>query len=604
MNNSERVVLNDDILLRVQKPGRYIGNEVNAAVKDEADVGFILCYPDVYEVGMSCLGLQLLYFFLNRREDTRCERAFAPWPDMEGVMRSRGVPLFALESREPVVNFDFLGFTLQYEMTYANVINILELAGIPPYARERGENFPIICAGGPCAVNPEPLAELMDFFYIGDGEQCLDEIIEIYRRCASERKHKREFLQKIAAVAGVYVPSLYDVAYDEAGLIKSFTPNDAAAPELIGRTFVRDLDSAFFPDRLIVPNIETVHDRASIELFRGCARGCRFCQAGHVHRPVRERGLATLLTQAGLLLKNTGYDELSLVSLSASDYSRINELTETLAERCAESNVNISLPSVRVDATGAEVMERLRRLRKGSVTFAPEAGSQELRDRINKRLTEKEIIDGCAYAVEAGVTRIKLYFMVGLPGETDGDLIAIAELCDRIASMAKKGRADVSVSGGCFVPKPFTPFQWEAQDDAETFTRKHRLIKSKLRNRRIKYNYQEGPLARVEAALARGDRRVLRPIIRAHELGARFDGWTDFFDYGLWERAFAETGAPLDFYASRKRGEGERLPWDHILCGVMKAHLLNERRKSLRAEVSPNCYEECMLCGAEGVCHG
>ena len=601
------IELNDDILLRVQKPGRYIGDEVNAVVKDAPlPVNFAFCFPDVYEVGMSCLGLQILYFLINRRTDARCECVFAPWPDMEDKMRELNMPLFTLESREPVKDFDFMGFTLQYEMSYTNVVNMLDLAGVPPFADERGEDCPVVCAGGPCAVNPEPLAGLMDFFYIGDGEQSLDSILDIYARCKRDGFDKRRFLEAVCGVEGVYVPRFYECRYDGADKLIATVPNRPGAPAVIRRAVIKDLDAAFFPDTFIVPNIEIVHDRVSVEPFRGCGRGCRFCQSGFINRPVRERLLETLLTQADALINNTGHEEISLVSLSTADYSQIDGLTRALADKYSSRGINITLPSLRADAFTGDLAEKLGLLRRGHVTIAPEAGSQRLRDAINKKMGEGEILDGCRAAFTAGIERVKLYFMVGLPAETYGDIDAIAVLIYKILRLCASNRLTINVSSGCFVPKPHTPFQWEAQDMAAVFDEKQARVKAALRNKRIKFNYQDGATARIEAALARGDRRVLAAIIGAWRRGARFEGWADRFDYGRWEQAFDEAGLSIDFYTTRKRAYTETLPWDHIDTGVDKRYMIAESVRASFNAVTNDCGEGCAGCGLKrrGQCDG
>ena len=561
-----------DLLLQVTKPGRYIGNEINMVKKDPANkTRFAFCFPDVYEVGMSHVGLQILYFFLNRREDVYCERAFMPWTDMTALMKEHNQPLYALETGDPLKDFSLLGFTLQHEMSYTNVLAMLDLAGLPLRAAERGEDMPIVCAGGPGATNPEPMADFIDFFFIGDGEAGLDEIMDIY----AEGSGKQEFLEKIASLPGVYVPAFYEAAYNEDGTLKSFDVINPVAKKTVKKALVPSLDKAFFPDTALVPLIECTHHRATLELFRGCKHGCRFCQAGNIQRPIRHRKPKTLLAQAEALLDNTGHEEISLVSLSTSDYPYFEELLDGLLDITKKRKVNISLPSLRVDAVSLSAMEKTQAVRKSSLTFAPEAGTQRLRDVIRKNITEEEVIEGCRRAFEAGFDRVKLYFMTGLPTETLEDAEAIADLSQLVVDeyykleKAKRRRpVSVNVSSSCFVPKPFTPFQREAQDRAEDFIQKQRLIKSKIQKKQISYRYHDAKTAVLEGVLARGDRRVGAAIEAAYRLGAMFDSWSELFRYDLWEQAFEETGVSPEFYAHRQRSEAELLPWDFIDMGV------------------------------------
>ncbi len=605
-----------EILLQVEKPARYIGNEINMIIKkpEDTDIRFAFCFPDVYEVGMSHLGLQILYYFLNRREDTYCERVFAPWQDMEEKMRERHMPLFALETGDELKKFDFVGFTLQYEMSYTNVVNMLDLAGIPIWSKDRREEDPIIIAGGPCAYNPEPLADIVDMFYIGEGEVSYDELLDIYKENKKKGGTKNDFYEKALGVKGIYIPKYYDVEYNENGTIRSFMPNNEKAPSVIEKVIVKDMDSVFYPDKQMVPLIETVHDRVTLEVFRGCIRGCRFCQAGFVYRPVREKSTGRLTELADRLIENSGHEEISLISLSTGDYRGFKELAEKLTEKYARDNINISLPSLRIDAFSLELMEKVQAVRKSGLTFAPEAGTQRLRDVINKGITEKEILDGCKLAFDGGWTRVKLYFMTGLPTETDEDLMGIVHLSNAIVDKffeipkeERKGRPiSVTVSSACFVPKPFTPFQWVAQSTVDEFRRKQRYVKTNINRKQVKYNYHEPELSSLEGVMARGDRRCAKLIVRAWELGARFDSWSELFNYDAWLQAFEDTGLSMEFYANRERSYDEILPWDHISIGIGKKFFIDEMERAKKGQITPNCRRQCAHCGAAsfggGVC--
>ncbi|MCL2224205.1 MAG: TIGR03960 family B12-binding radical SAM protein [Defluviitaleaceae bacterium] len=590
-------------LLRLEKPGRYTGGEINAVSKETTPeiTRFAFCFPDVYEIGMSHLGLQILYFFMNRREDTFCERVFMPWLDAVEFLREENEPLFALETGAPLNEFDFLGFTLQYEMSYTNVLAMLDLAGIPLRAAQRGDAFPLVCAGGSCATNPEPMADFIDFFYIGDGEVSLDEILNRYSAHKKSGGGKKEFLQKITDIDGVYVPAFYDAEYNADGTLKSFAPKaETNAPATVKRAFLPRLE--FFPATLIVPLVEATHARAVVEIARGCKRGCRFCQAGFIYRPVRERETQVLLSQAEKILASTGYEEISLLSLSACDYKNFGALVDGLLEICTEKRVNISLPSTRLDALSA--LEKIRTVRRSSLTVAPEAGSQRLRDSINKNLTEDEILDGCFRAFKAGFDKIKLYFMGGLPSETTEDALAAAELCEKIVSKyyeltyeERKRPVSIGVSTACFVPKPFTPFQWAAQDTPEEFTRKQKEAKAAIRKKQISYRYHDAKTSQLEGVLARGCRRLSAAIESAYKNGAIFDGWTEHFRYDTWLSAFAEHGISPAFYANRQRETAELLPWDFIDIGVTKSFFLREWEKSKQAQTTPDCRENCAGCG-------
>ena len=580
----------------------------------DVDIRFAFCFPDVYEVGMSHLGLQILYYFLNRREDTYCERVFAPWVDMEAKMREEKIPLFALESQESIRNFDFVGFTLQYEMSYTNVLNMMDLAGIPLYRKDRTDSDPIIICGGSCAYNPEPLADFVDIFYLGEGEVLYDDIMDLYKDFKKKGKTKQQFLEALLKFDGIYMPQFYDVDYNDDGTVKSIMPNHKDARKVIKKVIVTDMDNVFFPEKQLVPLIEVVHDRVTLELFRGCIRGCRFCQAGFVYRPVREKKAETVLKGARRLVDTSGHEEISLTSLSTSDFTGFEQLACGLLDEFKDEKVNLSLPSLRIDNFSLDLMQKVQEVRKSSLTFAAEAGTQRLRDVINKNLTEENILNGCKMAFDGGWDKVKLYFMLGLPTETEEDLKGIAHLAEKIVEkyfeIPKEQRPRpvmVNASASCFVPKPFTPFQWDAQNTYEEFGEKAQIVKSEIKRRQVRFTYHNTMMSSMEGVFARGDRKLSALLYRAWQLGCRFDGWTEHFDFAKWQQAFADTGLSMAFYANRERSYDEVLPWDHISVGVTKKFLMNEREKAMRAETTPNCRQKCSGCGAAsfggGVCY-
>ncbi len=593
------------ILLSVEKPARYVGGEVNMVEKnrDEVALNFCLCFPDTYEIGMSHAGFQILYYMLNDRQDTYCERAFSPWTDMRDIIKKANKRVWSLETYTSLDKFDILGFTLQYEMSYTNVLDMLNLSGLPLRASERGDDMPIVCAGGPCAYNPEPLAEAIDFFYIGEAEASLNAVLDIYTSMKRENFSKHEFLRRIAGIEGIYVPCLYDVSYNEDNTIKSITPNDPAAPAVVQKAFCKSGADIYAPEKALVPNIEVVHDRVQAEVMRGCMRGCRFCQAGFVYRPMRERDKDSVFAQCEQLIDCTGYDELSLISLSTSDYSAFPELADELIDTYKDSKVNISLPSLRIDAANLSIMARIQRTRKSSQTFAPEAGTQRLRDAINKNLTEEEILNGCKLAFEMGWDRLKLYFMIGLPTETEEDLLGVAKLAHSIVEkfyeLPKERRprmVQINASASCFVPKPHTPFQWERQNTTEEFNAKGMMIKKAITKRQVKFQFHNERVSVIEGIIARGDRRLFAILERVWQQGACFESWTEMFKHELWENAFAELGIDPTFY-TRERSFDEILPWEHISCGVSKGFLIKEAKKSRENKTTPDCRENCSACG-------
>lgn len=616
-----RLALSDELLLSIQQPARYIGGEVNMCDKDpsQVDIRFAMCFPDVYDIGMSHLGMQILYDMFNRRKDTYCERVYSPWVDLDKVMREKNIPLFALESQEPVKNFDFLGITLQYEMCYTNVLQILELSHIPLHAADRKEDDPLVIGGGPCAYNPEPLADFFDLFYIGEGETAYDRLLDLYKEHKQKGKGRKAFLEQAASVPGIYVPSLYSVKYHNDGTIKAFVPNTPLAPAKVTKELVMDLDHVSYLEKPLVPYIKVAQDRVVLEIMRGCIRGCRFCQAGNVYRPLRERGLDYLKEHAKKMLISTGHEEISLSSLSSSDYTRLEELVSFLMEEFQGKGVNISLPSLRIDAFSLDVMRQIQDVKKSSLTFAPEAGSQRLRDVINKGLTEEDILHGAAQAFHGGWNRVKLYFMLGLPTETVEDMEGIALLSEKVAETyydeipkeQRHGKVQVVASSSFFVPKPFTPFQWAKMCTKDEFIERANIVRQKFREMKnaksLKYNWHEAELTVLEGVLARGDRRVGAVIEEAYRRGALFDSWSEYFQNEIWMDAFASCGVSIDFYTTRERKPDEIFPWDFINAGVSKEFLAREWQKAMQGEVTPNCRQRCSGCGAlqfkGGVCH-
>ncbi len=597
------------ILPTVQKPARYTGGEYNEIRKDPAQVrvNIAFCFPDTYEIGMSNLGMRILYGVMNAMEGVWCQRVFTPWADMEEAMRQNGLPLWALESGRPVKDFDLIAFSIGYEMSYSNILNMLRLAGVPLEARERTGLSNIVFAGGVCAFNPEPLAAFFDFFSLGEGEESTVEIVSLYDKAKAEGWDKPRFLREVAKIPGVYVPSFYRHAYGADGTIAAIVP-DAGVPATVRKRIVENLDSAFFPTRMIVPSTEIVHDRANLEVFRGCIRGCRFCQAGFSCRPVRKKSAQVLYRQAVETLEDSGINELTLSSLSTSDYRELEELTDKLLPYCQERRVNLSVPSLRADNFSRQLTARLQNQRKSSLTFAPEAGSQRLRDVINKNLTEEEILSSCAVAFAGGWNSVKLYFMLGLPTETEADVLAIAELIEKVAAtwranaVNKKRGLRIHAAAAYFVPKPHTPFQWEKQLPMEEYLRRARLLKERLYSvRGVEFNYHDPALSRLEAVFARGDRRIGPVLRRAVELGARLDGWDEYFSYEIWLRAFRECGVDPDYYACRGFGEDEILPWDTIDVGLKKDFLLRERRRAYEGRTTRDCRAGCAGCGADAL---
>ena len=603
-----------DILLKVQKPARYIGGEQGAIIKDKnnIDVRFAFCFADSYEVGMSHLGMKILYSVANTPDWAWCERVFAPWEDMETQMRKNNIPLFALESGDKLTDFDIIGFTIPYEMCYTNILNCLDLGGIPLRSSDRKDLSPIVIAGGPCTCNPEPLADFIDIFSIGEGEELTLEIMELYRKHKKLGSDKMTFLREAAKLEGVYVPAFYEAEYNDDGTLKAFHAKENA-PEKITKRIIKDLDNCHYPDNFVVPYLDIVHDRAVCEIYRGCIRGCRFCQAGYIYRPIREKSASVANAQAKQLCENTGYDELSLLSLSTSDYSQINELLGCMLPWTEKEKIGLQLPSLRIDNFSDELLQKVASVRKSGLTFAPEAGTQRLRDAINKNVTEKDVMDTCRVAFEGGYTSVKLYFMMGLPTETMEDIEGIANLAQKVVDLyyslenRPKGKGvSVSVSCATFIPKPFTPFQFEAQDDFATIEAKQKHLRDCIKTRKISVSLHNSGTSLIEAVLARGDRRLCDVVYKAWEKGCKFDGWDEYFNYEKWIEAFDECGLDPAFYANRKREYNEILPWDHIDIGVSKKFLINQDKLAHESITTPNCRQKCAGCGAtkfgEGIC--
>ena len=617
-----KLALSDEILMQVDKAARYIGGEVNSVMKDKnkVDIRFAMCFPDVYEIGMSNLGMMILYNMFNEREDVWCERVFSPWMDLDKIMREEHIPLFALESQEPVKEFDFLGITLGYEMCYTNVLQILDLSHISLLAKDRKEDDPIVIGGGACAYNPEPIAEFFYMFYMGEGETVYDALFDVYKANKAAGGSRKDFLFAASQIPGIYVPSLYNVSYKEDGTIASFTPVKEGIPEKVCKQLITDITKDYRAIKApVVPFIKATQDRVTLEIQRGCIRGCRFCQAGMIYRPTRERDVEELKASAREMLQNTGHEEISLSSLSSSDYSELKELVNFLIEEFHGNAVNISLPSLRIDAFALDVMSKVQDVKKSSLTFAPEAGSQRLRNVINKGLTEEMILHGAGEAFKGGWNQVKLYFMLGLPTETEEDMKGIAHLAQKIAETyyeevpkeQRKGKVQVNVSTSFFVPKPFTPFQWAGMYREEDFVEKAKVVKSEIRaqvnQRSIRYSWHEPDVTILEGFLARGDRRCAQVILKAYEKGAIYDAWSESFDYNIWKEAFAETNTDIDFYTLRERSTDEILPWDFIDAGVTKKFLIHEWEQAKKETVTPNCRQKCSGCGAMryggGVCY-
>ncbi len=619
LKNRRFLALSDEILMSVEKPARYTGNEINMVKKDPAsvDVRFCMCFPDVYEIGMSHLGIQILYDMFNQWEDTYCERVYSPWPDLDKIMREKHIPLFALESQQPIKEFDFLGITLQYEMCYTNILQVLDLSGIPLYTKDRTMEDPFVVCGGPCTYNPEPIADFFDLVYIGEGETSYRELLDKYKEWKKSGKSRREFLEIAATVDGIYVPSLYDVTYNQDGTIHAMVPNCETAPEKVKKQVVNDLTHTYYPEKPLVPYIKATQDRVVLEIQRGCIRGCRFCQAGMIYRPIRPRDIDYLKKMAVTMLDNTGYEEITLSSLSSSDYKELSELVYFLIDECDERKINISLPSLRIDAFSLDVMSKVQDVKKSSLTFAPEAGSQRMRNVINKGLTEEVILSGAWEAFQGGWNRVKLYFMLGLPGERKDDIEQIAVLADKIAAKyfelpkeERHGRPEIVASSSFFVPKPFTPFQWSPMNTAEQFESKRRFllgkVKEQLNQRSIRYQCHDAVTSELEGIFARGDRKLCKVIEDAYRRGCIFDAWTDYFKEDVWEQVMDENGVSRYFYNYRERGKDEIFPWDFIDIGVSKNFLYREYENSLQEKVTPNCRAKCSGCGAakfgSGVC--